>query len=440
MSLQTPEKIRILQRKLYRKAKTEPAYRFYLLYDKIYRHDILAHAYRLARGNRGSPGVDGVTFAMIEAEGLEQWLADLRMDLATKTYQTAPVRRVMIPKPGGERPLGIPTVRDRVVQTATKLVLEPIFEADLDESAYGYRPKRSATDAVKEVHRLICRGYTDVVDADLAKFFDTIPHDPLIQSVAGRIVDRNVLHLIKMWLKAPIEEQSETGTMIVGGKSNARGTPQGGVVSPMLSNLYMNRFLKHWRRTGRPEAFAAHVVTYADDFVILSRGHAPAALDWTRGVMTRLGLTVHETKTSVRDARHEQFDFLGYTFGPHRLRKRAGHRYLGASPSKRSVQRLQDTVGAMLTRRETRPRDEVVADLNRVLRGWANFMSMNACVASWPDGTRCRPEESASSPRASCSGLLASSACKARTLAPGRQPDGEVSRRAGCRKSARPVR
>ncbi|WP_246529642.1 reverse transcriptase domain-containing protein [Microvirga zambiensis] len=151
---------------------------------------------------------------MIEAEGLEKWLADLRMDLAAKTYQTAPVRRVMIPKPGGgERPLGIPTVRDRVVQTATKLVLEPIFEADLDESAYGYRPKRSATDAVKEVHRLICRGYTDVVDADLAKFFDTIPHDALIQSVAGRIVDRNVLHLHKMWLKAPIEEQRETGTM-----------------------------------------------------------------------------------------------------------------------------------------------------------------------------------------------------------------------------------
>ncbi len=282
MNLETPLKIRTLQRKLYCKAKVEPAFRFYLLYDKISRADILFHAYRLARANRGAPGVDGITFAMIEAAGLETWLSDLRMDLAAKTYKAAPVRKVMIPKPGGgERPLGIPAIRDRVVQTAAKLVLEPIFEADLEENVYGYRPRRSATNAIKEVHRLICRGYTDVVDADLAKFFDTIPHGDLMQSVARRTVDRDVLHLIKMWLTVPVEEQGANGkTAISGGESNKRGTPQGGVISPLLSNLYMNRFLKHWRLTGRSEAFSAKVVAYADDFVILSRGHAHR-LSWT---------------------------------------------------------------------------------------------------------------------------------------------------------------
>ena len=184
MSLATPEKIRSLQRKLYRKAKAEPAFRFYVLYDKVCREDILRHAYGLARANAGAPGVDGATFAQIEEQGLEAWLAGLCEELVAKTYRPDPVRRVMIPKPdGGERPLGIPTIRDRVVQTAAKLVLEPIFEADFEDNAYGYRPARGAVDAVKEVHRLICRGYTDVVDADLSKYFDTIPHAELMRCV-----------------------------------------------------------------------------------------------------------------------------------------------------------------------------------------------------------------------------------------------------------------
>jgi len=201
MSLETPDKIRSLQRKLYRKAKAEPAFRFYILYDKVCREDILLHAYLLSRANAGAPGVDGVTFGQIEASGVETWLADLREDLVSKTYQPDPVRRVMIPKPGGgERPLGIPTIRDRVVQAAAKIVLEPIFEADFEDGAYGYRPRRSALDAVKETHRLLCRGYTDVVDADLSKYFDTIPHADLLRSVARRVVDRNVLRLIKVWL------------------------------------------------------------------------------------------------------------------------------------------------------------------------------------------------------------------------------------------------
>ena len=213
MSLETPEKIRTLQRKLYRKAKAEPAFRFYVLYDKVCREDILRYAFTLARANAGAPGVDGVTFKQIEALGVEAWLVGLREDLVSKTYRPDPVRRVTIPKPGGgERPLGIPTIRDRVVQTAAKIVLEPIFEADFEDSAYGYRPRRSAIDAVKETHRLMCRGYTDVVDADLSKYFDTIPHADLLKSVARRIVDRNVLWLIKLWLRAPVEERDGNGT------------------------------------------------------------------------------------------------------------------------------------------------------------------------------------------------------------------------------------
>src|SRR3954452_23220570 len=267
MSLETPIKIRMLQRKLYQKAKEGPNYRFYLLYDKMYREEILAHAYALVKSNQGAPGVDGQTFREIETLGLEGWLSGIRNDLRVKTYQPQAVRRVMIPKPGGgESPLGIPTIRDRVVQTAAKLLLEPIFEADFDDNAYGYRPGRSGTDAIKEVHRLVCRGYTDVVDADLSAYFDTIPHRELMQSVARRIVDRHVLRLIKLWLKAPIEGRDGDGQRrMSGGRGSTRGTPQGGVASPLLSVIYMNRFLKHWRLTRCGAAFRAHVISYADD-------------------------------------------------------------------------------------------------------------------------------------------------------------------------------
>jgi RNA-directed DNA polymerase len=374
-SLQTPDKIRTLQRKLYLKAKAEPGFRFYLLYDKIHREDVLRHAYELMRSNKGAPGVDGVSFAMIEAAGLEDWLSDIRKDLIEKTYKPAPVRRVMIPKPGGdgERPLGVPTIRDRTVQAAAKLVLEPIFEADLDPSAYGYRPKRGGLNAIKEVHALLCRGYTDVVDADLAKYFDTIPHRELMQSVARRIVDRHVLRLIKMWLKAPIEERDEQGKRrMSGGKHSTCGTPQGGVASPMLANLYMNRFLKYWRQSGRNAAYRAHVVSYADDFVILSRRHAEEAKTWTGQVMNRLGLTLNEAKTSVRNARQEKFDFLGYSFGPHHF-PRDGRWYLGASPSKKSVQRIKDKAGEILSPGNQAPWAEVCAQLNGLLRGWRSY-------------------------------------------------------------------
>jgi RNA-directed DNA polymerase len=376
MSLQTPDEIRTLQRKLYGKAKAEPGYRFYLLYDKVWRQDILRHAYQLARANDGAPGVDGVTFDRIEAAGLEDWLARLGEELRTRTYRCQAVRRVMIPKAGGgERPLGIPTIKDRVVQTAAKLVLEPILEADLDPAAYGYRPERSAGQAIQLVLTLLRQGYTDVVDADLSKYFDTIPHQDLMRSLACRIVDADMLRLVKQWLKAPVETTGRDGRKrLDGGKSSKLGVPQGGVISPLIANLYMNRFLKHWRQTGKGEAWKAHVINYADDFVILSRGHADEALAWTDRMMTRLGLTLNRTKTRLCEARTERFDFLGYSFGLHRFRQ-TGRRFIGASPSEKSVQRLKDKVGEILTPGNMGRWEEVRDTLNRLLRGWGGYFS-----------------------------------------------------------------
>jgi RNA-directed DNA polymerase len=247
-----------------------------------------------------------------------------------------------------KRPQGIPTVRDRVGQTAAKLLLEPIFEADFDPNAYGYRPKRSAQGAIQKVHKLLREGYADVVDADLSKYFDTIPHSELMQCVARRIVDRDMLHLIKMWLKVPVEERDKNGKpRVSGGKGSTCGTPQDGVISPLLGNLYMNRSLKYRQITGRNEVFRARVINYADDFVILSRGCAAEALDWTRSVMTRIGLTLHEAKTSIKQARSERFDFLGYSFGPHRLRKN-GHAYLARISETIQALALVATLGGRL--------------------------------------------------------------------------------------------
>lgn len=379
MSLETPGKIRELQSKLYQKAKNEPGFRFYQLYDKVYREDILNHAYELARAKDGAPGVDGESFEDIESRGLPEWKNGLREELRSKTYQPQPVRRKMIRKPGGgERPLGIPTIRDRVAQTAAKLILEPIWEAELEPSAYGYRPQKSAQDAIQKVDELLHEGYTDIVDADLSKYFDTIPHSELMQCVARRIVDRQMLHLIKMWIQVPVEERDETGKKrLTGGKDNDRGTPQGGVVSPALANLYMNRMLKGWRQTRRGEQYEAHIVNYADDFVILSRGHAEEALEWTRGVVERLKLTLNEKKTSIRNARAERFDFLGYTFGPH-YSMRTGREYIGYSPSKKSVSRIKEKVGHHLVPGNMAPWEEACERLNQILRGWRAYFGRGA--------------------------------------------------------------
>jgi RNA-directed DNA polymerase len=385
MVLKTPEKIQNLQRKLYLKAKSEPEFRFYVLYDKIYREDILTHAYRLAKANGGSAGTDGVTFDQIASEGEAKWLTGIREQLRAKAYRPQPVRRVMIPKPGGgERPLGIPTIRDRVVQTATKLVIEPIFEADLEPNVHGYRPKRSALDAIQQVHQLLKQGYTDVVDADLSKYFDTIPHQAMMQCVFRRIVDPNVLRLIKQWLKTPVvhDDGKGSGGQITGGRKSTCGTPQGGVISPLLANVYMNRFLKYWRMQGCDELFRAHVVSYADDFVILSRGKAAQALDWTAAVMDRLELRLNETKTVIRNGRKETFNFLGYTFGQMTFKK-DGTGYLGASPSKISVSRLKQKVGTLLQPCEKGAWPDVRNRLNALLRGWCTYFCYGTTMIAY---------------------------------------------------------
>src|SRR5713226_3759555 len=301
MSLTTPSSVQKLQTALHAKAKESPDFRFHALYDKVYRRDVLAYAYERCKANGGAAGVDNQTFEGIEQYGAERWLDELAQELKSQTYQPQPVRRVYIPKPDGkQRPLGIPTIRDRVVQMAAVLVLEPIFEADLPPEQHAYRPGSSALDAVQAVQGLLDTGYTDVVDADLSGYFDSIPHAELMKSVARRISDRHLLHLIKMWLEAPVEETDEHGRTerTTRNKDEGRGTPQGGVASPLLANLYMRRFVLGWKKLGHERRLDAHIVNYADDFVIVMRpGQADEAMAGMRNIMGKIRLTVNETKT-----------------------------------------------------------------------------------------------------------------------------------------------
>jgi RNA-directed DNA polymerase len=375
VSLATPAKLRTLQRALYATAKRDPARRFHVLYDKVWREDILAHAFALSRENGGAPGVDGVTFAQIETYGVARWLGELREEVRTGRYTPQPVRRVMIPKSGGvgQRPLGIPTIRDRVVQTAAKLVIEPIFEADFDEAAYGYRPRRSAHEAIRIVHKALDDGRTEVVDADLRQYFDTIPHAALLTCLARRISDGRMLHLLKMWLKAPVAEADERGAQrIRGGKRATRGTPQGGVVSPLLANIYMHRYIRAFRRYGLDRKYGAQLVTYADDLVVLCRHGAHEVLEKTRRWMASIGLALNEDKTGVRHARCESFDFLGYTFGP-MYSPRTGGRYNGARPSKKAIAAIKAAIRRRLRNGNQAPWADVVSRLNRTVRGWAAY-------------------------------------------------------------------
>ena len=301
-NLATPLNVQKLQTALHAKAKDEPGCRFHALYDKLYREDVLRHAYQCCRANHGAPGVDGVRFEDIEACGVEPWLGELAKMLKEKTYQADAIRRVYIPKPNGKlRPLGIPTIRDRVVQMAMVLVLGPIFEADLPPQQYAYRPDRNAHDAIRQVHSLLNTGHTQVVDADLAAYFDSIPHAELMKSVARRIVDRHVLHLIKMWLEVPVEETDERGgkKRTTRHRDEKRGIPQGSPLSPLLANLYMRRFVLGWQRKGFEARLKARIVTYADDLVICCKGSAAQALEAMRSVMAQIKLTVNEEKTRV---------------------------------------------------------------------------------------------------------------------------------------------
>ena len=381
MSLEPPEKVRKLQTALHAKAKGSPSYRFYLLYDKLYREDVLAHAYRCCAAKGGAAGVDGQSFAAIESEGRDRWLGELAQELKERRYQPQAIRRVYIPKPsGGERPLGIPTVRDRVVQTAAVLVLAPIFEADLPPEQYGYRPGRSGLDAIREVHTLINSGHLEVVDADLSGYFDSIPHAELMKSVARRISDRHVLSLIKQWLEAPVEEDDRRGRRrrTTHAKDRRRGIPQGAPLSPLLSNLYMRRFVLGWKKLGHARRLKAQIVNYADDLVICCRGSAEEAMHAMRSLMERLKLTVNETKTRHCRLPEDTFDFLGYTIG-RCWSAQTGRAYLGTRPSRSSVQRLCRAISEQTRcRRQSVSPGDQVAQLNRMLEGWSNFFCLGA--------------------------------------------------------------
>jgi len=377
MSLTTPDAIRTLQRKLYTKAKQDPAYRFYALYDKVWRADILRFAYRLVRANQGSPGVDGMTFEAIEQKtGIDTFLLELAQDLKHKTYHPSPVRRVMIPKADGSmRPLGIPTIRDRVAQMAVKLIIEPIFEADFCPNSYGFRPKKSAHDAVDDIANALHQGYTHVIDADLSKYFDSIPHDKLLAVVAERIVDSAILHVIKLWLKAPVIGEDKDGTRknVGGGKANSKGTPQGGVISPLLSNCYLHLLDRIWDRHQLRRKLQAHIVRYADDFVVLCRGKTDAPLAAVRHVLDRLDLTLNATKTRIVDARQESFIFLGFEI---RMSKswKSGKSYPHVCPAAKSLAKIKEHIKQQTDRRLTPvPLDDIIRNMNASLRGWVGY-------------------------------------------------------------------
>jgi RNA-directed DNA polymerase len=380
LRLTPPPKVEKLQTALHTKAKQSPSYRFYALYDKVYRADVLEYAYRLCRANDGRPGVDGQTFADIDAYGEERWLGELAEDLRKKEYQPRAVRRVYIPKPNGkQRPLGIPTIRDRVVQTAVLVVLGPIFESDLQDEQHAYRPGRSAQDAIRRIEALLRRGHTEVVDADLSGYFDSIPHVELMKSVARRVSDRHLLHLIKMWLVAPVEETDERGRKrrTTRNKDEKRGSPQGAPISPLLSNLYMRRFVLGWKVLGHQRRLAAQIVNYADDFVILCpRGRADEAMAVMRDMMGRLKLTVNEQKTRLARLPEETFDFLGYTFG--RLHdRRTGRAYYGGRPSAKSLKGLRREIHEETTRQWLwKSEENRAAVISRLLTGWANYFSV----------------------------------------------------------------
>jgi RNA-directed DNA polymerase len=379
MSLTTPASVQKLQTALHAKAKESPNFRFYALYDKVHREDVLAFAFECCKANGGAAGVDGQTFEDIEAYGVKRWLDELAKELKSRTYRPLPVRRVYIPKPDGkQRPLGVPAIRDRVAETAAVLVLEPIFEADLQPEQYAYRPDRSALDAVRHVHKLLNTGHGQIVDADLAGYFDSIPHSDLLKSVARRIVDGAMLHLIKMWLEAPVEETDERGNRrrSTRNRDEGRGIPQGAPISPLLSNLYMRRFVLGWKKLGHEKRLQAYIVNYADDLVICCRNKAEEGLATMRHMMSKLKLTVNETKTRVCRLPEEKFDFLGYTFG-RCYSPKTGRPYLGTTPSTKRVQRICQAISEMTRRNQTQQDAKmVVGKLNRMMIGWANYFCL----------------------------------------------------------------
>lgn len=370
------ENVRALQRKLYLKAKHQPTFRFYSLYDKVYRSDVLQHAYDRVRQNKGSPGIDGETFESIETGiGRTAYIQEIQKTLKAKTYRAMPVKRVEIPKSNGEtRPLGIPCIKDRIVQMAAKLIIEPIFEADFSPHSYGFRPKRSAHQAMDDIKDGLLTGHTHVIDADLSKYFDTIPHDKLQKTVAERIVDSQLLSLLKQWLKVRIiKVENGKETTVGGGKKTRKGTPQGGVISPLLANIYLNILDRIWDRNQLAEKHKARLVRYADDMVILCAGETPLPYALLQTILSKLELRLNEDKTQIRDARKERFEFLGYSVGIARA-KQSGKYFPLVEPSDKSIQSIKQKI-KYYTRRDMNPVpiEIIVGKLNQTARGWSNY-------------------------------------------------------------------
>ena len=380
--MSSTERVQMYQRKLYLKAKQEKGFRFYILYDKIFLPFMLKEAWERVKANGGSAGIDGQTFEAIEKAGVEEFLRLLSEELRQQTYQASAVKRVWIPKSnGGKRPLGIPTIKDRVAQMTCKMVIEPIFEADFEESSYGFRPKRSGQEAIAKIREHLKSGKTEVYDADLSSYFDTIPHDKLKIALEERIADKRVLKLINKWLKAPIYEEGQ----FKGGKTNKEGVPQGGVISPLLSNLYLHlldRIVSHSQ--GLFKRLGIVMVRYADDFVLMGETLGLAAIRKLQELLERMGLKLNEKKSTQIDARETPFHFLGFVFRYDRsIKNPQSGKFWNVKPSDKSNKKIREKIGASLQQMGHYKVEALVSELNAILRGWLNYFEIKGVSYSF---------------------------------------------------------